>query len=299
MFNLFRNVFNKTEISAEQEQRKVILNVYDMLQPGFLTNFGYALGIGIYHSGIEIGEHEYCFGGHDYENVTGVFMVQPKVGPQGLLFKQSIHMGYTELTQKEVDKVLQDISKEYIGTSYNLLTRNCNHFSEDLGRRLTGKSAPGWINRAAKLGTMFPCVIPTEWVEPPEANGSETTASPSSSCSSNTPLKKKTSKVKVSTKPAPPPVITTTKQATTAAVITSSPTSPTTLTATKKKNHRRSSTPSARRLSGSTESIRIVRTPVMEDDEIDCSSPVKEPDAHRPEVIRSATQLSIAAPVEL
>lgn len=42
---------------------------------------------GIYHSGIEIGEHEYCFGGHDYENVTGVFMVQPKVGPQGLLFK--------------------------------------------------------------------------------------------------------------------------------------------------------------------------------------------------------------------
>lgn len=32
-------------------------------------------------------------------------------------------MGYTELTQKQVDKVLQDISKEYVGTSYNLLTR--------------------------------------------------------------------------------------------------------------------------------------------------------------------------------
>lgn len=50
--------------------------------------------------------------------------------------------------------------------------------------------------------------------------------------------------------------------------------------------------------SPSTDSIRImVRTPKMEDDEIDCSSPVKEPDSHRPEVIRSATQLSIAAPV--
>lgn len=43
--------------------------------------------LGIYHSGIEIGDHEYCFGGHDYEHVTGVFMVQPKIGPQGLLFK--------------------------------------------------------------------------------------------------------------------------------------------------------------------------------------------------------------------
>ncbi|KAI7897187.1 PPPDE putative peptidase domain-containing protein [Mucor mucedo] len=80
-------------------------------------------------------------------------------------------MGYTELTQKQVDKVLQDISKEYVGTSYNLLTRNCNHFSEELCKSLTGKTAPGWVNRAAKLGTMFPCVIPTEWVEPPDANG--------------------------------------------------------------------------------------------------------------------------------
>ncbi|KAI9363580.1 PPPDE putative peptidase domain-containing protein [Pilaira anomala] len=169
MFNLISKVFTKTEISKEQEQRKIVLNVYDMLQPGFITNFGYALGIGIYHSGIEIGEHEYCFGGHDYEHVTGVFMVQPKIGPQGLLFKQSIHMGYTDLSKKQVDKVLQDISKEYIGTSYNLLTRNCNHFSEELCKRLTGKAVPGWINRAAKLGTMFPCVIPTEWVEPPDA----------------------------------------------------------------------------------------------------------------------------------
>lgn len=64
-------------------------------------------------------------------------------------------------------------------------------------------------------------------------------------------------------------------------------------TTTHKKKKRQSST-----LSASTESIRImVRTPVMEDDEIDCSSPVKEPDSHRPDVIRSATQLSIAAPV--
>lgn len=67
-----------------------------------------------------------------------------------------------------------------------------------------------------------------------------------------------------------------------------------------KKSKRHSSTsPTSRRPSASTDSIQLVRTPVMENDEIDCSSPVKEPDTHRPEVIRSATQLSIAAPVEL
>lgn len=47
--------------------------------------------------------------------------------------------------------------------------RNCNHFTSDFCRRLVGRSAPGWINRAAKIGTMFPCVVPTEWVEPPES----------------------------------------------------------------------------------------------------------------------------------
>ncbi|KAI8078952.1 PPPDE putative peptidase domain-containing protein [Gilbertella persicaria] len=230
MFNLIKSALNKSEVDSEQEKRKITLNVYDMLQPGFLTNLGFLLGIGIYHSGIEIGEHEYCFGGHDYEHVTGVFMVKPKVGPQGLLFKQSIHMGYTNLTQREIEQVLQDISKEYMGTSYKLLTRNCNHFSEDLCKRLTGKAAPGWINRAAKLGTMFPCVIPTEWIEPPEADNSL-----------NAPLK------------TPPPM------------------------RTKKES-----------------SESLVKT-TLENDAFDYS--LKEPDTHRPEVIRSATQLSITAPI--
>lgn len=99
---------------------------------------------------------------------------------------------------------------------------------------------------------------------------SETSGSPSSSsCSSNTPLKKPATSP--SPTPLPPPVTTV-------------------------KMKRLSSPPSSRRPSGS-DSIRLVRTPVMEDDEIDCSSPVKEPDTYRPEVIRSATQLSITAPV--
>ncbi|CAO3619797.1 unnamed protein product [Mucor fragilis] len=198
-------------------------------------------------------------------------------------YRQSINMGYTNLSQQQVDKVLKEISKEYVGTSYKLLTRNCNHFSEDLCKRLTGKQAPGWINRAAKLGTMFPCVIPTEWVEPPDATAikSETSGSPSSSsCSSNTPLKKPaTSSPPSPAATAPPPKVST---------ITTPPI----------KMKRLSSPTSSRRPSGS-DSIRLVRTPVMEDDEIDCSSPVKEPDTYRPDVIRSATQLSITAPVEL
>ncbi|OZJ05996.1 hypothetical protein BZG36_01154 [Bifiguratus adelaidae] len=77
-------------------------------------------------------------------------------------------MGYTPMSREEVMAAVKELSQEYAGNSYNLLTRNCNHFSEELCFRLTGKHAPQWMNRAAKLAAMFPCVVPSEWVEPPE-----------------------------------------------------------------------------------------------------------------------------------
>lgn len=46
--------------------------------------------IGIYHSGVEICGKEYCFGGHEYKNITGVFAVEAKSGPPGLIFKYEI-----------------------------------------------------------------------------------------------------------------------------------------------------------------------------------------------------------------
>jgi hypothetical protein len=59
-------------------------------------------------------------------------------------------------------------SEEFQGTSYNLLTKNCNHFTSYLCEKLTGRSAPGWINRAASIGVALPCVVPREWIAPPD-----------------------------------------------------------------------------------------------------------------------------------
>ena len=36
--------------------------------------------------------------------------------------------------------------------SYDLLARNCNHFSDALCQRLCAKRIPGWVNRAARVG---------------------------------------------------------------------------------------------------------------------------------------------------
>lgn len=59
-------------------------------------------------------------------------------------------------------------SQKFLGTSYNLLTNNCNHFTSYLCEQLTGKPAPAWINRAASIGLAVPCVVPKEWISPPD-----------------------------------------------------------------------------------------------------------------------------------
>jgi hypothetical protein len=77
-------------------------------------------------------------------------------------------MGTTHLSDKEVEELLLRLSDEFTGPTYSLLSRNCNHFTEEFVKQLNDKNVPTWINRAAKLGNMFPCVVPWEWIQPPE-----------------------------------------------------------------------------------------------------------------------------------
>ena len=56
-----------------------------------------------------------------------------------------------------------------MGRDYDLLSKNCNHFTSELCLELTGRRAPGWLNRAAGVGVRMPCVVPKEWIGVPEA----------------------------------------------------------------------------------------------------------------------------------
>ncbi|KAK9145024.1 hypothetical protein Sjap_004927 [Stephania japonica] len=125
----------------------VNLNVYD-LHP--INGSIYWLGLGLYHSGIQVHGVEYEFGGHDSPS-TSIFRGKPRECP-GLTFRKSILIGRTDLGTHEVHKFMEDLSKSYTGTSYNLITKNCNHFCNDVNLRLIGKRITHWINRLAKIG---------------------------------------------------------------------------------------------------------------------------------------------------
>ncbi|KAF8249466.1 DUF862-domain-containing protein [Wilcoxina mikolae CBS 423.85] len=155
------------------KKTEVIINVYDLLPPGRLASTLWALGTSLLHTGVAIGEKEFAFGGHDRHGVTGVYWTKPKTEPPGGTWRCEILHGFTYNTPEEIDAIVREASLEFMGPSYNLLTRNCNHFTSHLCQALTDQPAPAYINRAASIGVALPCVVPAGWVEPPECEVEE------------------------------------------------------------------------------------------------------------------------------
>lgn len=128
----------------------------------------WTFGSSLLHSGVVINGKEYAYGGHDQRGVTGVYWTRPKTEPPGGTFRTEILHGFTFATQAEIDSIIRHASDEFLGTAYNLLTKNCNHFTSYLCQKLTGRPGPGWLNRAASIGVALPCVVPKDWIEPPD-----------------------------------------------------------------------------------------------------------------------------------
>ncbi|XP_057773769.1 deSI-like protein At4g17486 [Salvia miltiorrhiza] len=133
----------------------VYLNVYDLTP---INGYAYWLGLGIYHSGVQVHGVEYAFGAHEH-STTGIFEVEPKHCP-GFTFRKSILIARSDLGPKEVRALMENLAQEYPGNAYNLISKNCNHFCNDVCLRLTGKQIPRWVNRLARLGLFCNCVLP-------------------------------------------------------------------------------------------------------------------------------------------
>lgn len=113
-------------------------------------------------------DREYAFGGHDRQSMSGVYWTRPGQEPPGGTFRCELLQGFTFRSDREIESVINEVAQKFQGTSYNLLSCNCNHFTSYLCEQLTGKASPSWLNRAASIGVAFPCVVPRAWVLPPD-----------------------------------------------------------------------------------------------------------------------------------
>jgi hypothetical protein len=136
-----------------QTSGRVYLNVYDLHQ---VNENLYYIGLGMYHSGVQVGGLEWSFAGG-----AGVFSDSPK-SASGATFRESIDMGVFSGTSSDLDSILDDLRPHFRGDKYNILSKNCNSFSDALCQKLVRKPIPGFVNRMATIGTYFECIIPNQ-----------------------------------------------------------------------------------------------------------------------------------------
>jgi len=118
--------------------------------------------------------HEYAFGGHMHPQVTGVYATAPMSCPPGARLVKTVRRGHIiDLDEDQISNTINEVSEEFMGMDYDLLSRNCNHFTDYLCRKLTGKGIPGWLNRAAKMGVAMPWLVPREWIKAPTVENSQ------------------------------------------------------------------------------------------------------------------------------
>ncbi|XP_008806296.1 deSI-like protein At4g17486 isoform X2 [Phoenix dactylifera] len=135
----------------------VYLNVYDLTP---INVYAYWLGLGVYHSGVQVHGVEFAYGAHGHAT-TGIFDGEPRQC-LGFVFRKSILIGRTDLGPREVRALMEELATEYTGNTYNLISKNCNHFCNDACLRLTNKPIPRWVNRLAKIGFLLNCVLPVQ-----------------------------------------------------------------------------------------------------------------------------------------
>ncbi|CBN75008.1 conserved unknown protein [Ectocarpus siliculosus] len=126
--------------------RPVQLNVYDLHESNSWLQH---IGLGAYHSGLEIGGVEYTF------SEAGVAQHPPRqIAGDGVSFKTTEVLGDFIGTMPDVRRILNGLKAEgFAEGEYDVIRNNCNHFCDELAFALTGKRIPPWVNRAATIAT--------------------------------------------------------------------------------------------------------------------------------------------------
>lgn len=104
------------------------------------------VGLGAYHAGVEVAGDEWCFG---YSPTgSGVCSHPPRENHQHT-YKETLSLGFTGKSRREIDDILASLKEEYWGSAYHPVTKNCCHFAAAFLGQLGVEGLPFWVQRLA------------------------------------------------------------------------------------------------------------------------------------------------------
>ena len=99
----------------------IFVNIYDLVP---FNSILYPIGMGFYHTGIEIHGREYTFAAE-----SGIIDHTPKEDNPNGPFRESIYLGETN---KNIGDIIYKLRTYFKNDNYNFITKNCNTFCEAL-----------------------------------------------------------------------------------------------------------------------------------------------------------------------
>jgi len=144
---VYLHVYDVSQEESVQKLNKVLAHRHSPLKFG-----------GVFHCGVEVNGLEWCYGFSSQETLPGVCCVEPKAHPQHH-YRQTVRLKRTLLSAERIAEIVGNLLEEYPGDDYDLLRRNCCHFSDDFCQRIGVGSIPGWVHRLARIGASLDGVV--------------------------------------------------------------------------------------------------------------------------------------------
>ena len=130
---------------AEARPYPVRLSVYSIVPQGMNVLLS-AVGIGAFHTAVEVDGVEYAFG------PGGVYQSPLHCPPEGMEYVTSIEMGTVYLSPEGLRGYIQQQRRCFPAEHYDLLSCNCNHFTDTFCRQLRLPPIPPELNQLASVG---------------------------------------------------------------------------------------------------------------------------------------------------
>ncbi|CAK9073394.1 unnamed protein product [Durusdinium trenchii] len=142
----------ESESSDDEEGiAEVTLHIYDVSRSEKIemaNDILHKLGTGIFHAAVEVYGLEWSYG---KSKGSGVFSCQPR-SCKAHHFRESVPMGHTRRTEEEVHEIIDAMKLDWRGPDYDLLKRNCTHFSDDFCYQLGLRRVPKWVMNLSAAG---------------------------------------------------------------------------------------------------------------------------------------------------